>query len=102
MINLSFSPTGESLVVLCDDNTFHVWDVDLQKFSKWWEPLENHQENSNAEEMHGTNTGGDALSLIDATRQHIPDMLRSRMDIPKGGKYSSEESVHRVYGKHCS
>jgi hypothetical protein len=29
--SLSFSPTGESLVMLCDDNTFHVWDVDLSK-----------------------------------------------------------------------
>jgi WD40 repeat protein len=29
--SLSFSPTGESLVLLCDDNTFHVWDVDFKK-----------------------------------------------------------------------
>ena len=29
--SLSFSSTGERLVLSCDDNTFQVWDVDMQK-----------------------------------------------------------------------
>ena len=34
--SLSFSPSGESLVMLCDDNTFHVWNVDVSRFTRWW------------------------------------------------------------------
>ena len=81
--NLSFSSSGESLVVLCDDNTFHVWDVDLSAFSKWWTSSKTKQAPS-TEGAEGAEGAEEQLSLVEATRKHVPVMLRQRMDRTRG------------------